>query len=215
MRIHEDRPVLEYGAAIDDAQVFAILLHGRGGSAEDMIGMAQRLVTPGVKAAFLAPQAAGGSWYPQRFLALLSQNEPFLGSALQSVNQIIGGLSGRRVAPARILLAGFSQGACLALEFAARNPDSYAGVVGFSGALIGPPGTERRSSGLFPKTPVFLGCGDRDHHIPVASVHESAGIFRQMGADVTERIYPNMPHTINEDELAMLADLVSRAAKQV
>lgn len=154
----------------------------------------------------------GGSWYPQRFLAPLERNEPDLTSAIGVVAEVLDELLSRHIARERILLVGFSQGACLALEFAVRHPHRYGAVVGLSGALIGPPGLKRSLAGSFHGTPVFLGCGDRDTHIPVESVRESAAVFRHMQADVVEQIYPLMPHTVNEDEIAIVANLVARAA---
>jgi predicted esterase len=163
--------------------------------------------------ALLAPEALGGTWYPKRFLAPLAENEPFLTSAIGVVAELIVEIQAHHIALKRVLLAGFSQGACLALEFAARHPKRFGAVVGLSGALIGPPGLKRAPAGQFLGTPVFLGCGDSDSHIPVESVHESADIFRGLGADVLERIYPQMPHTVNEDEISTVSHLVARVAE--
>jgi predicted esterase len=212
MKIHEGQPVLHDGAPLAEAGVAIILLHGRGSSAEDILGLGQTLAADRADVALLAPQAAGGTWYPQRFLAPLAQNEPYLTSAFGVVAGAIDGLLAGRLARERILLVGFSQGACLALEFAVRHPQRYGAVVGLSGAVIGPPGTKRDLTGSLHGTPVFLGCGDRDPHIPAASVHESAAIFRKMGANVHERIYPQMPHTVNDDEISAVADIIARMA---
>jgi predicted esterase len=173
-----------------------------------MIELGRLLAPADSKVAILAPQAAGGTWYPQRFLAPLQQNEPYLSSALGVVAGIIAELSSLGIPRRRVVLGGFSQGACLALEFAVRNPQRYGGVAGLSGAIIGPPGLARELAGSFAGTPVFLGCGDRDPHIPAASVQESAAIFRRLEAEVVERIYPGLPHTVSDDEISAVSDII-------
>lgn len=203
---HAGQPVLHHGPAVKDARRIAILLHGRGSSAEDILGLAHEFAAKDV--AYLAPQAAGHTWYPQSFLAPLAQNEPWLGSALRVVPALLGALERQGVAADRVVLMGFSQGACLALESAARNARRYAAVVGLSGGLIGPPGTPREYPGSFGGTPIFVGCSDRDPHVPIARVRESAELLRRMGAAVDERIYPGLPHTINADEIAAAAALL-------
>jgi phospholipase/carboxylesterase len=208
MRIHEGQPVLHDGASLADAAAVMILLHGRGGSGEDMIGLGRQLSAGLGQIALLAPQAAGGTWYPQRFLAPLAQNEPYLSSALSVVAQTIDEVLARDIRRDRIVLIGFSQGACLSLEFAARHPHRYGGVVGLSGALIGPPEIKRQVDGSLDGTPVFLGCSDSDSHIPLESVRQSSAIFRLMHADVLERIYPDMPHTVNEDEIGAVSNIL-------
>jgi predicted esterase len=151
--------------------------------------------------AWIAPQAAGQTWYPYSFLSPIEQNEPGLSSALRVLSGLVAELALAHVPPRRIGVLGFSQGACLSLEFAARRADRYAAVVGLSGGLIGPPGTPRDYVGSLAGTPVFLGCSDMDPHIPVERVRESGEVLRRMGAQVDERIYPRMGHTINHDEL--------------
>lgn len=198
------------GAPLGEAAAALILLHGRGGSADDMIELGRLLAPADPKVAILAPQAAGGTWYPQRFLAPLQQNEPYLSSALGVVAGIIAQLSSLGIPSRRVVLGGFSQGACLALEFAVRHPQRYGGVAGLSGAVIGPPGLARELAGSFGGTPVFLGCGDRDPHIPAASVQESATIFRRLEADVVERIYPGLPHTVSDDEISAVSGIIRR-----
>lgn len=165
----------------------------------DILGLARELRLDDI--ACLAPQAAGSTWYPYSFLAPIHQNEPYLGSALTVVGRLVDSLETQQVAANRIGIMGFSQGACLALEYAARHPRRYAAVVGFSGGLIGPPGTPRTYSGTFDGTPVFLGCSDIDPHIPLERVHETAEVFRRMGAAADERIYPRMGHTVERDEI--------------
>ena len=196
---HAGQPVLRHGVPVEDARLAVILVHGRGGSAEDMLGLADELRTRDV--AYLAPQAAGHTWYPYSFLAPLAQNEPGLSSALRVLGMLVDAIGAEGLAPDRVALIGFSQGACLSLEFAARNARRYAGVVGLSGGVIGPPGTPRNYAGTFDGTPVFLGCSDIDPHIPVERVRETADVYRSLGAAVDERIYPGMGHTINRDEL--------------
>ena len=175
----------------------AIFIHGRGASAEDILGLAPELGTDDV--AYLAPQAAGHTWYPYSFLSPIPQNEPGITSALGVVARLVESTG---LGAERVVILGFSQGACLALEFAARNPRRYAAVVALSGGLIGPPGTPRDYLGSMENTPVFIGCSDIDAHIPVERIRESAEVFRRMEAVVDERIYPGMGHTINEDELS-------------
>lgn len=215
MKIHEGQRILQEGAPVGEASVVLLLCHGRGGSAEDMMRLGRALSPERLKVAIVAPQAAGGSWYPQRFLAPIARNEPHLSSALGVLAELAGSLLAKGLSRERLVFGGFSQGACLSMEFVARNPHRYGGVAGFSGALIGPPGTRRDAPGSLEGTPVFIGCGDSDQHIPVESVRETAEAFLAMGADVTERIYPGMPHTINEDEIATVLDIVRRAGARL
>jgi predicted esterase len=203
---HKGQPVLHYGAPIESARRVAIFIHGRGASAEDILGIAAELGTEDV--AYLAPQAAGNTWYPYSFLSPVSQNEPNLTSALSVVGELVAKIAADGHTSERIIILGFSQGACLGLEFAARNAGRYAAVIALSGGLIGPPGTPRNYPGAMLETPVFLGCSDVDPHIPLERVHESANVFRKMGARVDQRIYKRMGHTINADELAAARELV-------
>ena len=203
---HHGQPVLTLGPPPETARLTMIMAHGRGASAEDMLGLAAEFRTTDV--AFLAPQAAGRTWYPNTFLSPIQENEPWLTSALGVIGSLVDGLIGRQIPAERIALIGFSQGACLSLEFAARQPRRYAAVVGLSGGLIGPPGTPRGYPGAFDGAPVFLGCSDIDPHIPLARVQESAEVFRGMGASVDERIYPRMGHTVNADEMGAVTGLL-------
>ncbi len=196
---HHGQPVLHDGAPLDPSHAVGILLHGRGGSAEDILGLVQHL--RGEHVTWLAPQAAGHTWYPNRFIAPLASNEPFLTSGLGAVGDLIAQVTAAGVPERRILLGGFSQGACLALEFVLRNPARYGGVAGLSGGLIGPPGTVWSTRGSLDGTPVFLGCSDVDDHIPKERVLESAAALRQIGGVVTDILYPGMGHTVNQDEL--------------
>lgn len=203
---HAGQPVLHRGARPADARLAVILVHGRGGSAEEMIGLSGELFEPDV--AYLAPQAADHTWYPYSFLSPIAQNEPYLTSALGTIETLLGSLAGQGLPADRVLLLGFSQGACLSLEFAARHARRYAAIVGLSGGLIGPYGTERVYPGSLEGTPAFLGCSDRDPHIPVSRVHESSAVLRQLGAVVDERIYAGMGHTINDEELDVVRTLL-------
>jgi len=205
---HADQPLLHDGAPVADARLVAILLHGRGGSADDMLGLSRELGRSDV--AYLAPQASGQTWYPYPFLVPIEQNEPGLSSALRLITSLLDRLQQQAVPADRIVLLGFSQGACLALEFAARHARRYAALVGLSGGLIGPPGTPRNYEGTFDGTPVFMGCSDIDAHIPLERVQESAAVFRRMAADVDERIYPGLGHTVNRDELDAIDALLAK-----
>ncbi|HUC43447.1 MAG TPA: dienelactone hydrolase family protein [Candidatus Sulfotelmatobacter sp.] len=206
---HAGQPVLHAGAALAHARIVAVLLHGRGGSAEDILGLASELSATDV--AYIAPQAAGGTWYPHSFLAPISQNEPWLGSALRRVDAVIRDLN---VVSDRVAIMGFSQGACLTLEFAARNAGRYAAVVALTGGLIGPSGTPRDYPGSFDGTPIFIGCSDVDPHVPLERVHESTAVLTRMGASVDERIYPGMPHTVNQDEIHAVDALLARHVRR-
>jgi phospholipase/carboxylesterase len=200
------------GPPLKEARAAVVLLHGRGGSADDILSLAGALRQNDL--AYVAPQAPGHTWYPQSFLAPLEQNEPYLSRSLATVAAIVNDLAGRSIASDRVALIGFSQGGCLALEFAARNPKRYAGIAGLSAGLIGPPGLTRDYPGSLAGTPMFLGCSDVDSHIPIDRVHVSAQVLTAMNAAVTERIYPGMGHTINQDEVAhvrRLLESVNRA----
>jgi predicted esterase len=206
---HAGQTVLRFGPDPDRARLAAVLAHGRGGSAQDMLGLARDVRTTDVL--YLAPQAAANTWYPSSFLAPIEDNEPWLSSALRFLARVISELGRRGFAPDRVALIGFSQGACLALELAARNARRYAAVIGLSGGVIGPPGTPRSYPGSMKGTPVLLGCSDDDPHIPLARVHESAEVFRGLGAQVDERIYPGLGHTVNRDELDAVRRMLAEA----
>jgi predicted esterase len=210
---HAGQPVLRGGVPLAEARAAVVLAHGRGASAADILLLAGELRVPHV--AYLAPQAAGNEWYPYRFVAPLAQNEPWLSSALGVLSTGIGEAEAAGLPLERIGLLGFSQGACLILEYAARHARRYAGVFGLTGGLIGPDGTPREYSGSLAGTPVFVGSSDPDPHIPVERAVEAADVLRRLGGEVTLRLYPNLGHTVNEDELqairAVLAPLVADA----
>ena len=199
--------VLTGGAPLKTARAAAILVRGRGASAQDILSLGAEFDQDDI--AYLAPQAANGSWYPYSFLAPLAQNEPHLGNALGVVGATLDHLAREGFAPERVALIGFSQGGCLALEYAARNAKRYGAVAGLSAGLIGPPGTPRNYAGSLAGTPVFLGCSDVDGHVPLARVHESRDVLGALGAQVDERIYPRMGHTVNGDEIAHVGKLLA------
>ena len=203
---HAGQPVLAIGLKPEEARLALICIHGRGASAEDILGLAQELRLDDV--AYLAPQASGQTWYPYSFLTPMEKNEPGITSGLGVIERLVALLADRGLPPDRVGLLGFSQGACLSLEYAARHARRYAAVIGLSGGLIGPPGTSRDYAGSLDGTPAFLGCSDIDPHIPLERVHESAEVFRQLGATVDERIYPRMAHTVNADELGAIVQLL-------
>jgi len=183
------------------------MVHGRGATAESILTLADEFGRPDL--AYLAPQAHGYAWYPYSFLFPMEQNEPGLSSGLATLGDLLERITAAGVPPERTILLGFSQGACLSLEFAARNARRYGGVIGLSGGLIGPPGTPRDYAGSLAGTPVFLGCSDRDPHIPRQRVDESAQVLTGLGGEVTERIYPAMGHTVNEDEIEFVQGLLA------
>jgi phospholipase/carboxylesterase len=209
--IHQGRPMLTRGAPPDQARLAMILLHGRGASAEDILSLAAGL--PQLEVAYFAPQAANNTWYPNRFVAPVATNEPHLSSALETIANLVNEVVARGVPHERLMVLGFSQGACLALEFAARHPRRYAGVFGLSGALIENGDRPRHYAGDMAGTPVFLGCSEADFHIPTERVHRSADVFRQLNASVTERIYPGLGHSVNEDELMFIGEVMRKAAQ--
>jgi predicted esterase len=208
---HAGQPVLVAGRPEDRASAAAILVHGRGASAKDILLLAAELEQP--ELAYLAPQAAGSSWYPRSFLAPIELNEPGLSSGLSVLAGLVDRLGDSGIPAEHILLVGFSQGACLTLEFVARNAQRYGGVAGLTGGLIGPPGTARDYAGDLAETPIFLGSGDPDPHVPWERVAESADVFARMGAEVDLRRYPGMPHTISADEIEAVRTLAGRLVR--
>jgi predicted esterase len=199
-------PVAQFGADLASARLAVVMLHGRGASAEDMIALAREIRVLDI--AYIAPQAPGNTWYPYSFLAPIAQNEPALSLALETVHTIVSSLADSGFGAERLAIMGFSQGACLSLEYSARHVSRYAAIIGLSGGLIGPPGTARNYTGSFDGTPVFLGCSDVDSHIPLERVHETTDVFRRLGANVDERIYEGMGHTVNVDEMKAVQALL-------
>jgi len=211
MQPHEHQPVVTAGVPLGaSTRVAVIAVHGRGAAPANILDLVPRLAREGVT--YLAPAAAGGTWYPYSFMAEVQRNEPGLSSGLDVLGTLVDEVVSGGVPRSRIVLLGFSQGACLTSEFAVRHADRFGGIVVFSGGLIGAPGTTWNYGGSFAGTPVFLGCSDVDSHVPKARVDESAAVFRQMGADVVERIYPGMGHLVSDDEIAMAQEILDRAA---
>lgn len=200
---HREQPVFTAGAPLERAAAVVVLAHGRGGSAQDMLGLSREFAHPAV--AYFAPQAFGHTWYPYGFMSPMEQNEPFLSSALAKLGAVVQQVVDAGVPHEKIMLLGFSQGACLSSEFIARNARRYGGLAALTGGLIGPDGTPRDYSGRFDGMSVFLGSSDPDPHIPVSRVDETEQVLQRMGAEVTKRIYPGMPHTVNREELEYVA----------
>lgn len=206
---HAGGPLLTAGRPTAEARGALILIHGRGATAESILDLAEYLRHPAL--AYLAPQAAGNTWYPYSFLEPTARNEPYLSSALARVGAVVAGVEAAGIPAERIFLGGFSQGACLAGEYVARNARRYGGLIAFSGGLIGPAGTPRDYAGSLDGTPVFLGCSDVDPHIPLGRVEETAAVLARLGARVDKRIYPRLGHTINQDEIDAAAGLLAAA----
>jgi predicted esterase len=218
---HQGQPLRGAGAPLERAGATLIMVHGRGATADSILELADVFAQPDV--AYLAPQAAGGTWYPHSFLAPIEQNQPGLDSGLRALQEALDHAGSAGLSPQRTAILGFSQGACLALEFAARRGHTLGGVVGLSGGLIGtstiagahvPDDKAFEYAGRLDGTPVFIGCSDVDPHIPVERVHRSTEVLRGMGAEVTERIYPGMGHTVNDDEIRWVRGLLARLAAE-
>ena len=203
---HGQAQIYAAGAALDEADSAIIAIHGRGADAADIINLAGEVAPPGV--VILAPNAVGQTWYPYRFIEPIERNEPYLSSALSLVDRLFTRLAEAEIPASRVALLGFSQGACLALEYAARNAQRYGAVIGYSGGLIGPVGATFSYPGSLESTPVFLGCSDVDAHIPVGRVEETADVMRGLDAAVDLRIYRGMGHTVNEDEIQAVQALL-------
>ena len=209
---HAGQPLLRSGADPASAAVTVVLVHGRGGTAAGMIDLSTAIGLSDI--AYLAPQAAGNTWYPFSFLAPMLQNEPGLSSGLNVLANLIAAIERDGIPASRVALLGFSQGACLTLEFVARHARRYAAVVGLSGGVIGPPGTPRNYSGSLDGTPVLLACSDVDAHIPLERVQESTRVFHALGGIVDERIYPGMGHLVSEEEIALVRALFEKVGNR-
>ena len=203
---HRDQPVLTLGAELTQAAAAVILLHGRGASAEDILGLATEMYDE--RFAYLAPQAAGNAWYPYSFMAPIEKNEPWLSSALAKVGTIVQQAVAAGLSRDRIFVCGFSQGACLSSEFVARNPARYGALIAFTGGLIGPPDADLRHEGDLGGMPALFSSGDPDPHVPWSRVLESAEQFTTMGAAVKMQRYPGRPHTVLPQEIKSARDLI-------
>jgi len=209
---HDLSPIYTAGEPLKEAAGVVVLLHGRGSNAGDILGLSRAF--GGMKLAFIAPEAAGNAWYPQRFIAPREQNEPYLSSALAKVKRLVDGLVGSGVPTERIVIAGFSQGACLASEFVASNPARYAGMIAFTGGLIGPLGSDLHHEGDLKGTPALFLCGDPDPHIPFERVEESVAELTRMGAEAQLQRYPGKLHNVSADELERARILLQNAFSQ-
>jgi phospholipase/carboxylesterase len=200
------KQIIRTGKQTGEATKALVMLHGRGGSAEDILGLAKYL--PVNDFALFAPQATNNTWYPYSFLAAPKDNEPWLSGALELVKETVADIVAEGIKPENIYFLGFSQGACLTLEYVTRNAARYGGVAAFTGGLIGDKIYEQNYSGDFGGTPIFIGTSDPDPHVPVERVHASAEILNSMNAQVTKKIYKNMGHTISQDEINMVSEII-------
>jgi predicted esterase len=207
---HGGLPVAARGRPLGAGRGVMVMVHGRGAGPDDLLSLVPLLGAADWTC--LAPAAAGGTWYPQSFLAPIDRNEPGITSGIAVVHGLVDDALAAGVPPERIVLLGFSQGGCLAVTAAYRRPMRYGGVVALSGGLIGPPGTTWPAAGSFDGAPAFLGCSDVDPHIPLTRLDETAAVLEGMGATVTTRIYPGMGHTVNDDELAMVRGMIRDTA---
>jgi phospholipase/carboxylesterase len=201
------RNILEAGLRIEEAKKAIILIHGRGGDARGMVDLKEYL--PLENFAILAPQATNNTWYPYSFMAPVSANEPWLSSAIETVHALIDEVINSGISPENIYLAGFSQGACLTLESAARKAQRYGGIIAFTGGLIGESIDPKNYQGDFAGTPILISSGDPDPHVPVSRVHESETILKSMGAVVNVKLYPGRQHTITSPEVQDAATLIA------
>ncbi|GAA5522524.1 dienelactone hydrolase family protein [Aliifodinibius salicampi] len=197
---HQQQEIITAGTEIEEAKLAMILIHGRGATPQSMLPLAREFKRNDIH--FRALQAKRHTWYPRSFLAPKEMNQPGISSGLQAIHDQINELNEAGIPTNTIVLLGFSQGACLATEFAARHPQRYGGVVGLSGGLIGESIDPANYSGSLQQTPIFLGCSDRDPHIPQERVDQTENVFLQLEADVNKQIYKGMGHTVNQDEIA-------------
>jgi predicted esterase len=210
---HAGQPPATAGVPVDMAAYALVLVHGRGGTPEGMLPVAR---AAGAADGFvLAPRAAGGEWYPLRFLAPAAQNEPWLSSALGAIGRTVDAIRAHGIPADRIILAGFSQGACLILEYAARHPARFGGIAALAGAMVGDPRERPAYAGSLAGTPVLLACGDADEHIPESYVRDSAAVMTGLGAAVDLRIYPGLGHSIAGDQLDALRDMLDAVRASV
>lgn len=207
-KIHQGQPIIAAGKPLAEAKAAMIMVHGRGGGVESILPLANHFDVEGF--AYLAPAAKDNTWYPNRFLAPRKSNEPFLTSALETVRGLLDKVKEAGIPPEKTILLGFSQGACLALEVAARNTQRYGAVVALSGGLIGADDELNGYLGSFKSTPIFMGCSDIDSHIPLDRIHQSAEILQGLGADIDARIYKGMGHTVNQDEIDAVNALMKK-----
>lgn len=214
--LHKGQPVRNAGAPIQSAKAAVVLLHGRGATVDSMLSLVDDLAQP--ETIYAAPQAHGQTWYPNSFLAPLEENDPHLSSALHAVSEVLAAHEEGGIPPEKTILLGFSQGACLALEYVARHPRRYGGVVALSGGLLGsgekdgePPENKTFDyDGSLDGTPIFIGCSDRDPYVPLRRIDQTVEAMEQHGGTVTKRIYEGMGHTINTDDIGFARRLLGR-----
>jgi predicted esterase len=207
MKPHAGQPVLLRGKPLGEGAAVMIMVHGRNAGPGNILELVPALDHPDFT--YLAPAAANGTWYPLSFLSEIRKNEPGISSGISVIHGLVDRAVEHGVPVERVMLLGFSQGACLAVTAAFQRPDRYGGVIVYSGGLIGPSGTKWEAAGSFDGTPVLLGCSDIDPHIPKRRVDETAATLQGMGAVVTERIYAGMAHTVNEEEIALTREIMS------
>jgi predicted esterase len=210
--VHRGQPVAKRGKPLEESRGAVVMMHGRGRDTEDILRMAERIGEETF--VYLAPAAKDNSWYPYSFLEPIEKNEPYLSHALEVIGDIVNDLVEKGILKRQIVLAGFSQGACLVAEYAARHAERYGGILLFTGGLIGPPGWRWRYGGSFNGTPIFLGTSDVDEFVPEQRVRETAEIFEKMGANITLRVYPGMDHVVNDDEIAVAKKILQEVASE-
>ncbi len=199
------KSILTAGNPLYSTGKVLIMLHGRGADAQDILSLSSSLHVKDFT--LMAPQATNNSWYPNSFLSPRALNEPWLSSALSMLQSLLNDVV-KEVPENNIYFLGFSQGACLTLEFIAKNPSRYGGVAAFTGGLIGDKIDAENYKGDLLGTPVFIGTSDPDPHVPVERVYQTTSILKSMNADVVEKIYKNMGHTINQDEIDLANELI-------
>lgn len=207
---HDGQPVVEAGVPLGQAPAVVIMVHGRNAAPANILDLAARFERPDLT--YLAPAAEGGTWYPFSFMADIASNEPGISSGIAVLGALADRVERAGIPRSQIVLAGFSQGACLTAEFAIRHPARYGGIFVFTGGAIGPDGTVWNATGSFDGAPVFLGCSDRDAHVPESRARETADVFRRLGASVTLRIYPGMGHVVNDDEIEFARSVLDAVA---
>jgi predicted esterase len=206
---HGRNPLTFAGEPLASAKIAMVMVHGRGASAAKIMTLVPPLAMPGV--AFVAPEAEGGTWYPYGFMSPIPANEPGITSGMRAITRAIETIEAAGIPREKIVMLGFSQGACLASEYVARHAQRYAGLAALSGGVIGPDGTPRNYAGTLAGTPCFFGCSDIDGHIPASRVEESANVMRALGGSVTVRLYPGMGHLVNDDEIEEVRAMMTAA----
>ncbi len=209
---HKGQPVATRGKPLNESRGAVVMMHGRGRDTDDILGVAERVGDDNFT--YLTPAAKDNSWYPYSFLEPIEKNEPHLSHALEVFDDIVNEVVEKGIPKRQVVLAGFSQGACLTAEYAVRHAERYGGILIFTGGLIGPPGMRWEYEGSFDGTPVFLGTSDVDEFVPEQRVRETAEIFEKMGANVALRVYPGMEHVVNDGEIAVAKKILQEVASE-